>query len=237
MGLLEADPDLAQGLPAESRLRAQRALRVPVITLERGAWNPPQLSGAAIGVMVLDGLLLRTLHLPRATSAELVGPGDMLRPWEESELPGMEPHPSAWRALDRAAIALLDERATAGLAIWPSVITILAARFLRRSRCLTYLMAAQHLRRVEDRLLLTLWHIGSKWGHVTTQGVRLPVRLTHEMLAQVVGVRRPTISTALSALSKEGRVIPDDRGQLVLLGQPPDWPHSVALTPRDVAVR
>lgn len=211
------------GLPAEARAKARLALLVPVISVGRGDWTPPELHGAAMGVMILDGLMVRSIQLGPASSAELIGPGDMLRPWEEGPLPSLTSYPTAWKVLDEASMALLDERVTVRLSLWPQVFAALAGRFLRRSRCLAYLMAAQHCRRVEDRLLFTLWHVASMWGRVTPRGIRLPIRLTHEMLAQIVGVRRPTISVALRTLALEGRLTRDEARQIVLLGDPPDW--------------
>ena len=39
---------------------------------------------------------------------------------------------------------------------------------------------------------------------VGRDGVTIPLRLTHEVIAQIVGAQRPTVSTALHALSREG---------------------------------
>jgi hypothetical protein len=48
----------------------------------------------------------------------------------------------------------------------------------------------------------------------------LPLRLTHTVLADLVAARRPTVTTALTDLSRRGLVIPVAEGWLVS-GDPP----------------
>jgi hypothetical protein len=49
-----------------------------------------------------------------------------------------------------------------------------------------------------------MWHLAERWGRVGPEGVRVPLRLTHEALGRLVGARRPSVTTALSGLSKRG---------------------------------
>jgi CRP-like cAMP-binding protein len=84
-------------------------------------------------------------------------------------------------------------------------------------------MAAQHFVRVEDRLLAALWHLASMWGRVTPKGTVVPFRLTHEMLANIVGAQRPTTTTAIRSLTEQGRLTRDEARSYVLIGEPPDW--------------
>jgi CRP-like cAMP-binding protein len=84
-------------------------------------------------------------------------------------------------------------------------------------------MAAQHFVRVEDRLLATLWHLASMWGRVTPRGTLVPFRLTHAMLAGIIGAQRPTTTTAISSLEQQGRLSRDSERRYVLIGDPPDW--------------
>ena|SRR5436190_15549314 len=84
-------------------------------------------------------------------------------------------------------------------------------------------MAAQHFIRVEDRLLATLWHLASMWGKVTPVGTVVPFRLTHEMLASIIGAQRPTTTMAIRSLTQQGLLTRDDGRAYVLIGDPPDW--------------
>jgi CRP/FNR family transcriptional regulator, cyclic AMP receptor protein len=166
---------------------------------------------------------VRTLTLGRVSSSEVVGPTDIIRPWENDLLPSLAPGVTDWRVLEPARVALLDARATELIGRWPELCGAIGGRLVRRSRSLAYLMAAQHFVRVEDRLLASLWHLASMWGRVTPQGTVVPFRLTHEMLANIIGAQRPTTTTAIHSLSRQGRLARDERRYYVLLGDPPDW--------------
>jgi len=62
---------------------------------------------------------------------------------------------------------------------------------------------------------------------MTPQGVRLDIRLTHEVLAAVTGARRPSVSTALKRLTQQGRIQSRPRSRWLLLGQPPAELHKL----------
>jgi hypothetical protein len=66
-------------------------------------------------------------------------------------------------------------------------------------------------------------------GRVSGDGVILPLALTHRMLGQIVGARRPTVSSALSELAARGELARRPDGSWLLSGNPPD---SEALAPR-----
>jgi CRP/FNR family cyclic AMP-dependent transcriptional regulator len=72
----------------------------------------------------------------------------------------------------------------------------------------------------DDRLHLLFWHFAGRWGRVRGDGVLLPFRLTHTVLADLVAARRPTVTSALSDLSRRGLVRAMDDGWL-LVGDPP----------------
>jgi CRP/FNR family cyclic AMP-dependent transcriptional regulator len=71
------------------------------------------------------------------------------------------------------------------------------------------------LPRVEDRLLALMWSLADRRGTVRTDGVHVPLSLTHETLAQMIGARRPTVSLGLKALSEQGVLSADGDGWLI----------------------
>jgi CRP/FNR family transcriptional regulator, cyclic AMP receptor protein len=221
--VLEADPDLAEHMSPEARRDAVDLVRARVFRVRKGEWHPPEIDHGATGLLLLDGLMVRTLRLGTVSSAEVVGPTDIIRPWENDLIPSLAPGVNEWRVLEEASVALLDGRATALIGRWPELSAAVGGRLLRRARSLSYLMAAQHFIRVEDRLLATLWHLASMWGRVTPQGTVVPFRLTHEMLASIIGAQRPTTTTSIRSLVDKGRLTRDANRRFVLLGQPPDW--------------
>lgn len=53
-------------------------------------------------------------------------------------------------------------------------------------------------------------------------GVVVPIPLTHELLASIVGARRPSVTTALRSLREEGLVERCEDGSWLLHGDPPE---------------
>jgi RNA polymerase sigma-B factor len=197
--LADAAPELFEDLDDRARERARRvAVRRTVV--EPGAWEGPA-AGAAI--VVLTGALLRTLALEAQPRAELVGPGDLvLDAHSEGE---MWPKPS-WQAIERTELAVLDRRVLDALCAWPAVIAAVLDRAARRSQALALQLAITDQRRVDDRLLSLFGALGRRWGRRTPEGVAIPLSLTHDTIAMLVGAHRPTITSALRRLSQEGRL-------------------------------
>src|SRR5688572_5039104 len=82
--LLELDPDLGQLLPDERLPTATRDLRVAVRAVETGPWEVERLSGASpdhLGLLVVEGIIAREVLVSDTISTELLGPGDVVRPW------------------------------------------------------------------------------------------------------------------------------------------------------------
>ena len=52
--------------------------------------------------------------------------------------------------------------------------------------------------------------------------VIVPLALTHRILGQLVGARRPTVSTALAELAERGELVRRPDGSWLLQGDPPD---------------
>jgi CRP/FNR family cyclic AMP-dependent transcriptional regulator len=221
--LLEADPDLGEHMALQARRLATQAVQARVVAIGAGPWEPPVMPAGAIGLLILDGLMVRKVRVGRSSSTELLGPFDVLRPGPSEALPPLLPDTTEWRLLKESRMAVLDTRVSATIGQWPELTAAMCTRFLRRSRSLAYLMAAQHFTRVSDRLLATLWHMAGMWGRVTPQGTIVPFRLTHEMLGEIIGARRPTTTQAVSALEQQGLLRRDARRCFVLLGGPPDW--------------
>ena len=116
--LLEVDPDLGMLLPEERLETARRELRVVVRTLETGPWDVDRLSGASpehVGLLVLEGIIAREVLVSDTVSTELLGPGDVVRPWRIQDGSGLLLHIVRWNVLSRSRFALLDRRLSAQL--------------------------------------------------------------------------------------------------------------------------
>jgi CRP/FNR family transcriptional regulator, cyclic AMP receptor protein len=216
--LLE-DSELAEALPSDRREQVANSCVMHELRLPVGPWvSGAELDG--LGLLVMDGLLIRRVGIDGRFGAELLSRGDVLRPWQE-ELDGLTlPLTSSWLIHESARLAVLDERFTRLLGRYPKLANRLVGRALRRSRHLAVNMAIVHQARVDTRLHMLLWHLASRFGRVRGDGVIVPLRLTHAMLAELVAARRPTVSSALSSLTKQGHVRLLENAWL-LSGDPP----------------
>jgi hypothetical protein len=61
-----------------------------------------------------------------------------------------------------------------------------------------------------------LWQLSERFGRVGADGVWLNVRLTHQLLGQLVGAQRPTVTLALRALTEAGDLRRRDDGTWLL---------------------
>ncbi len=70
---------------------------------------------------------------------------------------------------------------------------------------------------IEWRVLLTLVHLARSAADVRgAEGVVVPLPLSHQMLADLVGAQRQTVSAALSRLAAEGTLRrTEERGWLI----------------------
>jgi CRP-like cAMP-binding protein len=226
------DPDLGAGLSGLQLRRAERDLIAAVVVVEGRTWTPDEEAVAAqggIGLLVLEGLLVRRVGLDGRSGAELLGPGDVLRPWQHDGEDSALHFDATFRVVERSFMAQLDRRFTARLAQYPEVVAALVGRALQRSRTLSVNMAIAHSTRVDQRLLLLFWHLADRWGHVTSDGVRVSLTLTHGVLADLVLSRRPSVTAALTHLANEG-VLRHTDGGWMLTGEPPQDLRSLALT-------
>ena len=152
-------------------------------------------------------------------STELLGPGDFIRPWSRQR--GGRRLPAAqWTVLEDARVALLDQRFAARTAAHPELSTMLLDRLNRRVERLAVAQAIVGLNGVDRRILTLFWHLAELWGRVTTRGVVVPLTISHRMVAQLVGARRATVSTAITQLLRDGGLERDHDGTWRLTGQP-----------------
>ncbi len=207
--VLAQDPGLAEALSGQRLEAAVRECVAETITVPRGPWSPSDdLDGfhAGIGLLVLKGLLVRRVGVAARFGAELLGEGDVLRPWQREDVATTLPRSGGWRALEPCRLALLDANFALRVGRYPEVISGLFARVLRRSRLLAVNIAIVHHPRVDVRLHMLLWELADRWGTVHREGVRVPLRLTHAVLADLVAAQRQTVSKALGELAAQGTV-------------------------------
>ncbi len=227
--VLEEDPGLGAALGAADRAAATERLVATELHVPRGGWEGDHALGTRagdLGFLVLDGLLVRRTELGRHAFLELLGSGDLVRPWDVDE-PGAAPVAAStcWRIAEASRFAVLDARFAAAAGRFPPLTAALLSRVVRRAHLLATLLAVASMPRLDARLLTVLWQLADRWGRVGHEGTVVPMRLTHETLAGLVGAQRPSVTTALRALERRELVRRGEGGGWVLLGDPPDDPE------------
>jgi|1186.fasta_scaffold22511_2 CRP/FNR family cyclic AMP-dependent transcriptional regulator len=223
--LLKLDTELADRLPAATMEAAAPFAVAPTEWLEAGEWEPPQPAeherAGHLGLLVIDGFIARRVLVLERPVTELLGPGDLVIPWEPDRTEPFDAG-ATWEVLDPARIAVLDRRFTGLLGRWPELTAALMGRAVSRSRAATLTLAISQVVGIELRLLVLLWHVAERWGAPDGDGATvLPVRLTHELLASLISAQRPTVTRALGQLAQEHHVSRRGDGLLVVHGEPP----------------
>ncbi len=185
--LAEADPELFAGVPEGARPAAV-AERVPLAV---GRWRGPR--GEGLGLLVLSGALLRTITLNGRQHAELIGRGDVIRHTDGE-------HDALWRVVEPAELAVLPDT----LCRWPAAVDALLRRASDRARGLALQLAITDLRRADDRVLNVFRALADRWGRRLDGDVEITLPLSHDMIAALVGVHRPTVTSALRRLERDG---------------------------------
>ena len=224
--VLEEDPELCDALTGPERALATQHLVAAEAKVPVGEWAPDGRLGDApgdLGYLILDGLLMRETRIGRHETVELLGQGDLLRPWDHAD---GDTSPIAWeqgwRVLEPLRVAVLDARVGTIAGRFPTVTACLISRTLRRSRLAGLLLAVNAMPRLDERLLTLMWALADRWGRVGPEGTNVPLPLTHAMVARLVGAQRPSVTSALRTLEDRGFLARSTTGPgWVLHGDPP----------------
>jgi CRP/FNR family transcriptional regulator, cyclic AMP receptor protein len=217
-------PEIIEHLAPEQQELARRQLVAELLEVGTGTWTPsiPASDSGHLGLLVLDGLLARDVVFDKPLATELVGMGDLLKPSDRDGEGAPIPFAVVWTVLEPARFAVLAPPFTRVLGQYPAAVEAVLRGASNRAYSLAITMAVSNLRRVDDRLLVLLWYLANRWGRVTPDGVVLPLRLTHETLARLVGAQRPSVTTALSQLEEGGKLRRTADRAWLLCGDPPD---------------
>jgi hypothetical protein len=225
ISLVDADPDLGDLLDPAERPKAQRDALARVRTVSVGDWDVSSAYESAEhhrGFLVIDGLLCRTVNVLGRHCVELVGQGDVMRPWQWDDEGSHVRAEVGWSVLEPTRLGVLDHQLVQRIQPWPELGLELFNRGTRRAHHLAVALAIAHHQRVDDRLLLTLWHLAERWGRVHKDGIVVPLPLGHQRLADLVGASRQSVTTAMGGLTRDGAVSRRENGDWVLHGDPPE---------------
>jgi CRP/FNR family cyclic AMP-dependent transcriptional regulator len=222
--VLDHDPELADEVESRTAEIMRRQAVARLVELSPGPWEAPTDPAACrghLGLLVLEGALTRDMVIARTACAELLGPGDVLRPWDMLEEGGPVAARVTWEVLTPVRIAVLDRDFAATVGRVPELTTAIVGRSVRRARWLALHLAIRCLKRVDARLLALFWHLADRFGRVTPEGIVVPLDVTHARLGRLVGAQRPSVTTALGELAGRGLVRRREDGSWLLRGDLP----------------
>jgi CRP/FNR family transcriptional regulator, cyclic AMP receptor protein len=197
-GVLLSRPELGGRV-----LVTNHGLRRREVALTAGPLDIHSLTGdhrRCLGLLLTDGLITAQLEAGRGHVAWLLGAGDLIRPWEMAHVQLAQA--STWRALTDVRMVRIE------LGDDPDAAAIERALGWA-SRTSQWLLATSLIlssQSIAERLLLLFTLYGERWGKVTTDGVRIRLPLTHELLGRLCGARRPTVTLAIKSLEEDGLI-------------------------------
>ena len=224
ISIVDADPDLGDMLGERELARARHEALARVQHLSPGDWDVAVAQEPAAdhgGYLIVDGLLRRTVDVLGRRCVELLGPADVMRPWRWDDRGSHVQAEVGWTVLEASRLAVLDDELVVRMVRWPQLGLELFNRGTRRAHHLAVSLAIAHHQRVDDRVLLTLWHLAERWGRVHSDGIVVPLPLGHQRLADLVGARRQSVTTAMGGLTRAGTISRRANGDWVLHGGPP----------------
>src|SRR4051795_671706 len=136
ISLVDADPDLADLLDEPSLERARREGLARVKRLSPGEWDAPAAHEQAEhhrGFLVVEGLLSRTVNVLGRHCVELVGHGDVMRPWQWDDEGSHVRAEVGWSVLEPARLAVLDHGLVLRIVPWAQLGVELLNRGTRRA--------------------------------------------------------------------------------------------------------
>jgi len=185
--VLKEDSELADVIPEERRAQAIEDCTASVLHLQPGSglYRGMNTVPKGFGFLALNGLIIRRTGVEGRFGAELLGEGDLLRPWQDQfDSPALALE-IGWTVLEPMRLAILDEQFVERMAAYPELGPAMVERVMRRARNLVVNMAIVHQARVDVRLHMLLWHLAGRWGRVKSEGTVLRMRLTHAVLADL----------------------------------------------------
>jgi Crp-like helix-turn-helix domain len=197
---------LLQGLPEEERAAAAAAVgRCTTLTVPAGTARPAARVPESALLVVEEGVVMLTSARAGATRRMVIavaGPGAaLLPPVGDERIEGLL---DSW-------LTVVGHDAYAALLALPAVaatlVQALTEELRERQESLGHFSSVRHVERVRGKLV----QLARSHGKVVPGGVRLDLPLTHELLGEMVGSARETVTWAFAQLAREGFVSREGR--------------------------
>jgi CRP/FNR family cyclic AMP-dependent transcriptional regulator len=211
--LLTLAPELARSLPPSQRAQAQRELIAHTTLLRPGDSGAELFQPGLFAALIVKGALARRVCTDRGRSLEILIEGDLLRPWQEDSgwvtESGIDP-------LVETRVAVIDHNELDSLCKFPALMEAVLERAFQRIRGAATQAAFDSRAGMDQRVLFSMWHLADRCGEPADGGVMIPLPLTHQIIADLVGAQRTSVSAAISRLTADGMMSrTDGRGWML----------------------
>jgi CRP/FNR family transcriptional regulator, cyclic AMP receptor protein len=190
-------------IPAGDHQLAHEILTVPLLRTDGELGEVLATTPSAFDFIIVEGFVLKQTEYAGRNSLELLGPGDALAPPLTPSRQLESRATSTYRTHGEALLAVIEEHFRAGARRWPQLSDVLHDRLARQAHRASMHLAILHMGRAEDRLVALFSALADRFGRVASDGIVIDIDLTHDVLGQLIGSRRPTVSLALDRLSAE----------------------------------
>jgi CRP/FNR family cyclic AMP-dependent transcriptional regulator len=202
--LTTALPEITELIPASERQLAEQVLHVPRLQVHGQLGDTLAATPTAFDFIVADGVVLKQTRYAGRNSLELLGPGDVLAPPLTPSRQLESRATSSYQAHGEASLAVIEGRFRTAARRWPQLSDVLHDRLARQTHRASMHLAILHIARAKDRVLALFSDLAERFGYVTGHGIVIDVELTHTLIGELIGSRRPTVSLALDELSTSG---------------------------------
>jgi len=165
VAVLTVDRELAGRLDGARRERAETLSAARVLRRPHGVWDATHDAAHGrdgLGLLVIEGTLVRRVGMGGRFGAEILSSGDLLQPAEHDGEGATLPFEATWRVLTPLRLAVLDLAWMARMSPFPEVFAELTRRVMARSRRLASMQALVTHHRREARLIIA---IGGRGRH------------------------------------------------------------------------
>lgn len=174
---------------------------------------------AALGVcFVIKGTLRVQVaaNSPTPVTLALIGPGEIVG---EMALLDGEACAAEVSAVELSQVAWIDrETFLAAMDRWPSLVSGVARLLSRRLRHTDQTVQSLVAMEVDQRVAQRLLDFGDTYGErVDERSIRLPMRITQQDLAALVGASRERTNRALVAFKRRGWIAVDAQNRMTLV--------------------
>jgi len=220
ISLADVWPEIVGLMAPDDRQVVRDTLVVPAMYAKGGELGTLLATApSAFDFVIVDGIVLKQTHYAGRDSLELLGPGDVLAPPLTPTRQAEVRATSTYQAHGRATLAVIEGYFRAAARRWPQLSDVLHDRLARQTHRASAHLAVLHIARAEDRIRALFSDLAERFGHVTPDGIKIDVDLTHDLIGQLIGSRRPTVTLALERLSVANELTKhhDGRWQLNIL--------------------